>query len=288
TRGSPPAFGLPPMIIALLHPGAMGVSVGRTLQASGHRVRWLTAERSAATRGRAEAAGFEPHRDLDGLLDGAAAVLSVCPPGEAAAVAQVVHDAGFAGVFIDANAVAPATARGIAALFGDRFVDGGIIGPPAAHPGSTRLYLSGADAMAVADWFGAGPLQAIALAGPPGAASALKMCYAAFTKGSAALLLAVRALAQAEGVTPALLEEWALSQPGLAERSEATAQGTAGKAWRFVGEMKEIASTFEAARLPGEFHHGAAEIYHRMAGLKQLDEVSMADVLAQLLGERVE
>ena len=79
----------------------------------------------------------------------------------------------------------------------------------------------------------------------------------------------------------------ALSQPGLAERAEATARGTAGKAWRFVGEMKEIASTFEAARLPGDFHRGAAEVYDRMAGLKQVDEVTMAEVLAHLLGERV-
>lgn len=271
------------MIIALLHPGAMGVTVGTTLAAAGHRVRWLTAERSAATRGRAEAAGFEPCDSLAGLLAGADGALSVCPPGNAADVARAVRGEGFSGLYVDANAVAPATARGMATLFGDRFVDGGIIGPPAIRPGSTRLYLSGAGAAAVACWFGAGPLQAVALAGPPGAASALKMCYAAYTKGTSALLLAVRALAEAEDVTAALLEEWALSQPGLAARAEATARGTAGKAWRFVDEMHEIAGSFEAAHLPGDFHRGAAEIYSRMAALKDADEATMAAVLAHLL-----
>jgi hypothetical protein len=90
------------------------------------------------------------------------------------------------------------------------------------------------------------------------------MAYAAWTKGSAALLLAVRALARAEVVEAGLLQEWALSQPGLTERSEAAAAGTSRKAWRFVGEMEEIAATFHAAGLPTGFHDAAAEIYRRM------------------------
>lgn len=272
--------------IALLHPGSMGVTVGSTLRAGGHVVRWLEADRSAATRARAEAAGFEPHAGLATLLAGAEAVISVCPPDQAVSVAEQVAGADFRGWYVDANAVAPATVARLQQLLGERLVDGGIIGPPARSAGTTRLYLSGAGAAEAAGWFTAGPLTAVPIKGAsgasPGAASALKMCYAAYTKGTSALLLGVRALADHEGITDALLEEWALSQPGLAQRSVATARGTAGRAWRFVGEMAEIAATFDAAGLPGGFHLAAAELYQRMAGLKDR-EATLDDVVEALL-----
>ena len=268
--------------IALLHPGAMGVTVGATLAASGHRVGWLVEGRSAATRRRAEEAGFQPFDDLEALLAGADGVVSVCPPDAALDVAGRVAGSRFAGTYVDANAVSPDTARRLESLFGARLVDGGIIGPPAHRSGTTRLYLSGPAAAEVAGWFRADPLAVIALDGPVGAASALKMCYAAYTKGSTALLLAVRALAEAEGVSAALLDEWRISQGGLAERSEAVARGSAGKAWRFVGEMHEIADTFESAGLPGGFHRAAADLYQRMTPLKD-ENADLADVLALLL-----
>jgi hypothetical protein len=134
-----------------------------------------------------------------------------------------------------------------------------------------------------ATWFAAGPLQAIAIGTDPGSASALKMCYAAYTKGLSALLLNVRALAEAEAVAPALLKEWSLSQAGLAKRSELTARGTAGKAWRFVDEMLEIAETFESCRLTGDFHRAAADVYRRMAPLQTIADPSLDDVLHCLL-----
>ena len=260
----------------------MGVTVGRTLAAAGHRVRWLAEGRSDATRQRAETAGFQRCDCLGALLDGADTVLSVCPPAAAMDVAERVADADFAGTYLDANAVSPDTARRIESLFGERLVDGGIVGPPAERPGTTRLYLSGPRARDLAGWFEAGPLTAVALAAPAGAASALKMCYAAYTKGTTALLLAVRALAGAEGVAEALLDEWAISQPALAERSESAARSSAGKAWRFVGEMREIADTFEAAGLPGGFHRAAADVYQRMAPLKDRD-AALNEVLSRLL-----
>lgn len=272
------------MIVALLHPGDMGVTAGRTLQASGQRVRWWRHGRSAATRARAEQAGFEGVEDLASLLDGADAVLSVCPPSAALEVAKQVVEAGFEGVYVDANAVSPATVGRLQALLGARLVDGGIIGPPARTPGTTRLYLSGPGAGTVAGWFAAGPLQALALDGPPGAASALKMCYAAYTKGASALLLMVRALAASEGVSDSLLAEWALSQPGLAERSDAAARATAAKAWRFEGEMHEIADTVAAAGLPEGFHRAAAVLYGRMAPLKDAPSPGIDEVVAALIG----
>lgn len=272
--------------LALLHPGAMGASVGAALVASGHRVRWCSAGRSAASARRAGESGLEPFDTLAALLDGADGVISVCPPEAALDVAGQVARCGFAGVYVDANAVAPATVRGLAESFPGRLVDGGIVGPPALRADTTRLYLSGPRAAEVAGWFAAGALGATAMDGPVGAASALKMCYAAYTKGTAALLLAIRALARAEGVDQALLAEWAISQPDLARRSEVSARGSAPKAWRFVGEMQEIAASFEAGALPGDFHKGAAEIYRRLGDLKDLPDADLDSVIERQLATR--
>ena len=129
---------------------------------------------------------------------------------------------GYDGLYLDANAVSPATAREIAEAAtqgGARFVDGGIVGPPAVRPGTTQLYLSGDGAPEMAALFAGSALEAVDLEAEIGAASALKMCYAGFTKGSAALLLALRAAARAYGVEGGLLGEWARSQPGLEKRS---------------------------------------------------------------------
>ena len=124
-------------------------------------------------------------------------------------------------------------------------------------------------------------LEALVIGDQPGSASALKMCYAAWTKGSAALLAAIRALAVAEDVENALLEEWNISQHGLEARSTA---GARNNAWRFAGEMREIAATFEASGLPGGFHQGAADIYTRLAGYKDCDPPPpLAEVIEKLL-----
>jgi len=238
--------------------------------------------RSEATRARAERAGLRARATLPALLEGLDAVVSICPPGAALAVARWVRDQGFAGLYVEANAVSPGTARAIHRVVGQGFVDGGVVGPPAVKAGTTRIYLSGAQAHAVADWFSAGPLEAVVMDGGPGAASALKMAYAAYTKGLSALVLSVRALADAEAVTSTLLREWGLSQPGLAERSAQMARATAGKAWRFADEMREIAATFESTGLPGDFHRAAAEVFQRMAPLKSATDPTLDDVLRLL------
>ena len=152
-------------------------------------------------------------------------------------------------------------------------------------PGTTRLYLSGPHAARAAALFDGSALDARALDGPPDAASALKMCYAAYTKGSSALLLAIRALAEAEGVEGPLVAEWDISQPGLADRSQRLASATAAKAWRFVGEMEEIAATFRDVGLPGEFHEAAATIYGKLGPLKGRTGADLADVLLQLAAD---
>ena len=267
------------MNILLLHPGAMGASVGAALAGNGHDVSWVSANRSGATRDRANGAGLRAVASLDEAL-GVEVVISVCPPDAAVVLAESVAERGFAGIYVDGNAVSPETAATVERLVGDRYVDGGIVGPSAWRPGTTRFYLSGDCAGRVASLFENSLVDARVVDGGPGAASALKMCYAAYAKGSIALILGIRALAESNGVSPALLAEWDISQPGLVRRSESGATATSLKAWRFVGEMHEIAATFSAANLPPGFHEAAAEIYGRMAGFK--DTPGGADVYTVL------
>ncbi len=271
------------MIIGLVNPGAMGATIGAALVRSGHQVLWVSPGRSAATMARAGEAGLTAVDGLPELVEAAEGVISVCPPDAARQVAEDVLESGFEGTYVDANAVAPATARSLAARVGDRYVDGGIIGPPARRAGTTRLYLSGAGAAAVRDWFDEPVLGVSVVDVRPASASALKMCYAAYTKGTSALLLAIRALAEAEGVSDALLSEWDLSQRDLITRSEGAARGSAAKAWRFVGEMEEIAATFEAQDLPGGFHRAAADVYERMRQLKDVPDADLDRVIVELL-----
>jgi 3-hydroxyisobutyrate dehydrogenase-like beta-hydroxyacid dehydrogenase len=156
-------------VVTLLHPGAMGAAVGRQAVSGGATVRWFAAGRSAATRKRADDAGLDEYNQLAGALDGADIVLSICPPAHAEDVAREV--AGYTGVYVDANAIAPARAQRITALLpGARVVDGGIIGPPPYRRGTTRLYLSGA-VDGVPELFDGTSLEVIALPGGIGRAA---------------------------------------------------------------------------------------------------------------------
>ncbi len=273
------------MILTLLHPGEMGASLAACARAAGHEVRWVTAGRSAASAARAEAAGLTPYLELSEALRDSDVVLSVCPPHAASGVAASVARLPCEATYVDCNAVSPATARDMARQLGDaRFVDGGIIGPPVRRPGTTRLFLSGERAASAAALFDGGPLDCILVDGGAGAASAVKLCYAAWSKGSAALLLAIRALAEHERVAAPLIDEWRRSQPQVVERLLAAAGATPRKAWRFVGEMEEIAATFREAGLPGDFHAGAADLYARLRTFKDVPAADLDTVLRALLG----
>lgn len=272
--------------ICILHPGEMGATVGRCARAGGARVLWASAGRSAATAKRAAAAGLEDAVTLDAALAAADCAISVCPPHAAEDLARSVAAVGFRGIYVDANAVAPATTRRvgeIVAAGGASFVDGGIIGPPPAEAGRTRLYLSGPRAAEVAKLFAGTALSAIVVEGGIGTASALKMCFAAWNKGSQLLLASVRALAEREGVHASLAEEWRLSQPEVAKRLE-NAVANARKGWRWVGEMDEIAATFRAAGLPDGFAAAGAEVCRRLETFKDAPGATIDQVVDALLG----
>jgi len=273
--------------IGLLHPGEMGAAVGRCLRDRGHVVLWASAGRGSATAARAAAAGLIDAGTVTEIASRCDVIVSVCPPHAALEVAREVAGAGFGGLYVDANAISPATVREVAAIVADGgagCVDGGIIGTPPVRPGFIRLYLSGPRAGEARQLFESTPVDVRVVdhgrsgadeggadgagvagggIGVVGSASAVKMAYASWTKGSAALLLAARALARAQGVEDVLLAEWGLSQPGLEERSARAARSATSKGWRWVAEMEEIAATMGAAGLPEGFGLAAAEIYRR-------------------------
>jgi 3-hydroxyisobutyrate dehydrogenase-like beta-hydroxyacid dehydrogenase len=275
---------------ALFHPGEMGTALGAALASRGFRVLWASQGRSAKTATRARAASLEDARTIEQAVKAAEVVVSVCPPLGALGLAREAVAHGFAGIYVDANAISAATAREIATVIdaaGGTFVDGGIIGLPPTAQKQPTLYLSGTEAAAIADLFTGTTVNAEVIEGGAGAASALKMCYAAFTKGTTALLAAIRALAEHEGVEHPLLESWRRTLPDVPRQSE-NAAAAASKAWRWTGEMDEIAASFAAAGLPDGFHRAAGEVYRRLESFKdRTTPPSMAEVTQALLQDKI-
>lgn len=248
-------------MLAVLHPGAMGAAVAACLIGCGHEVGWLRTGRSEATSRRAAQAGLTPFDDLAELLARSDIVFSICPPHGALDVAREL--VGFRGIVVDANAISPEASvlvgRTVTAG-GARFIDGGIIGPPPGTAGTTRLYLAGDDGE-VANLFAGSALDIVSLTGAPPAASALKMTYAAWTKTTAALLVSIRRTAAAYGVDDDLVNEWAISQPHLAEAWLQARRQTHEKGWRWSYELAEVGRAFAAVSQPEGFGAAASEVF---------------------------
>jgi 3-hydroxyisobutyrate dehydrogenase-like beta-hydroxyacid dehydrogenase len=273
--------------IGILHPGAMGVSVGMSARNSGNEIYWVSKGRSAETKERALKAEFADAGTLAQLCESCSIILSVCPPAAAEALAEEVLSHQFKGLYLDANAIAPQRALRIGQKMreaGVSFVDGGIIGGPAWKPNTTWLYLSGETAQTIAECFSAGPLETSVLSENVGDASALKSCYAAYTKGTTALLAAIFGAAEALNVREALENQWSRDDENFVNETHQRLQRVTAKAWRFEGEMLEIADTLDEAGIPSEFFVAAAATYRRLAGFKDAAELpSLEAVLSALL-----
>jgi len=275
--------------IGILHPGEMGISIAASAINNGHQVFWMSQSRSDKTRARAENHNLIEIDSLFRFCQICEMIISVCPPHSAEEVATSVLEAGFQGLYLDANAISPQRAAKIGHMLNVnniRFVDGGIIGGPAWRPKETWLYLSGKYSDEIAGCFLNGPLEIKIMGNEIGKASALKMCYAAYSKGTTALLAAILAAAESLAVGNELNELWDMDNAGFSEQANRRATRVTAKAWRFEGELLEIASTFENVGLPSGFHEAAAEIYRRMAGFKDLSETpTLNHVLKSLLKE---
>ena len=273
--------------VGFLHPGEMGIFLAETAKNSGNRVYWVSTGRSRNTCDRAAEHGLVAVPSIEELCDRCSLIVSVCPPHAATEVADNVIACSFKGIYVDVNAISPQHAKHIGQRMkaaGVEFVDGGIIGVPTREPGKTWLYLSGHAAAQVAQCFTEGPLGVEEIGDEIGKASALKMCFAAHTKGTTALLCAVVATAQKMGVRKELEKQWSRHGSDFAKNTIAGIIGVTAKAWRFSGEMEEIAATFQEAGLPGGFHLAAGEVYQRIAKFKNADPVpSLDDTLAALI-----
>ncbi|HZB93705.1 MAG TPA: DUF1932 domain-containing protein [Stellaceae bacterium] len=258
------------LTVAIIAPGEMGSAVGRRLREHGVRVITELSGRSRASAERAERAGFIVVEGQARLVSEAQIILSIVPPGEAAAVAErfvpALADAREKPVYVDCNAVSPETAERIGAILARaqcRYVDAGIIGPPPSAGARTVFYASGAAAPELAPLTPLG-VEVRVLAAPIGAASALKMSYAGLTKGITALGAAMALGAARGGTTEALIRELKESQPGLLPYL-ARLPTMFPKAYRWVAEMEEIAAFLDGDAAAQQIYEGAARLYERLA-----------------------
>lgn len=272
--------------VGILHPGEMGISIAAAAINNGHSAYWVSASRSDKTRARAERYDLIETASLSQLCQVSEIILSVCPPHAAENIAMSVIETGFKGIYLDANAIAPQRSIRIGQMMeenGIRFVDGGIIGGPAWKPNETWLYLSGREAAQISRCFSKGPLETKNMGDEIGKASAMKMCYAAYSKGTTALLCAILTAAQTFGIRDELYQQWNMDDSDFSDQVNRRVTRVTAKAWRFEGEMYEIASTFREAGLPDGFHKAAAEIYQRMARFKAMPEYPQLDEVLEAL-----
>ena len=262
--------------VAILSPGDMGHGVGRAFGEHGLDVITCLEGRSDRTRGLALKGNIRDVPSLNEMVSQADLVLSILVPAEALDVARRVADAlratGADSPFADCNATSPQTTQKMDAIIsgaGGRFIDGSIIGGPPGRGTPPRFYVSGAHAGIMAELDGKG-IDVRPMGDSIGQASGIKMCYAALTKGTSALHTALLTAAEAMGLSQELRAELSSSQPEAYRRIENQVPGLAVNASRWIGEMEEIAATFDHLGVTPHFHLGAAEVF------RQLSKTSLA------------
>ncbi len=262
--------------IAILSPGDMGHGVGNVLVERGYDVITCLAGRSERTRHLAATAGFRDVPSLEDMTSQSDLIISILVPAQAVGVAREVADAMRASrtsrPFADCNAVSPRSASVMASIIkaaGGDYIDGGIIGGSPGRGATPRIYTSGPRAGIMDELDGNG-LTVKNLGPHIGRASGIKMCYASMTKGTNALRVAMLTAAHSLGLYDELIEELSYSQGGPLSAMEAAIPGLPANSGRWIGEMQEIAATFDAVGLTPQFHQGAAEIF------RLLDSTSFA------------
>jgi 3-hydroxyisobutyrate dehydrogenase-like beta-hydroxyacid dehydrogenase len=258
--------------IAVIAPGDMGSGVGQALVQGGHDVVTTLAGRSAASKARAEKCGFRDLPDLDQVVNEASLILSILPPASAIDLANDAAAAmtrtGARPVYMDCNAISPENGCKIAQIItgaGAPCIDAGIIGlAPGKGPQPTRFYISGPD-LGPADALAVEGIRVKGVGADIGRASALKMLYSGLNKGRFSLIATVATAAQALGLLDELGEELAFSQGDAWKMMQGGIARLPADSDRWWPEMEEIAATFEAVGVTGDFHRGAAWMLRLMA-----------------------
>ncbi len=264
--------------IGALGLGDMGGAVATALKKSGFDLITTLEGRSQATRDTAASRGIEDVGSLDDVVRRSDLVISILVPAQATAVAASVAAAmvstGSTPAFADCNAVSPQTTASMAPAIesaGGVFIDAGIIGGPPSDSYAPRFYASGPDTSALGELHGMG-IDVVDVGDGVGRASAIKMCYASQTKGITALQTAMLVAAERLGVYDELTAELSGSQGAMLKRSEGSLKRLPSVAGRWIGEMEEIAATFEEVGVTGHFHQGAAEIFRLVTSAEPPDD----------------
>ncbi|WP_331762258.1 DUF1932 domain-containing protein (plasmid) [Streptomyces sp. NBC_01520] len=272
-------------IVGILHPGSMGAAVAACAATNAARVLWCAEGRSPASATRAERFGLEPVPTLQDLLDQSGTVISLCPPAAAEDLACAVAAHGFAGVYVDANAINAERAVRIAGLFrhAEAVVDGGVVGSPPVNGKTPTLYLSGrSDATARVEALFAGTaVRTKALGTEIGKASALKLAYASFQKTSRVLVALSIGMAREHGVDQELIDIASQRTDSYLAEPEYIAK-TAARAWRWGPELEEAADMLAAAGLPPEMLRAAATTLARWENAKDDGELTLTEALQRL------
>ncbi|WP_328757682.1 NAD(P)-dependent oxidoreductase [Streptomyces sp. NBC_00271] len=259
-------------VVGVLHPGSMGAAVAAQASRNGAEVLWLPTGRSSATKERAQRYGLTAVSDLGELTERADIILSICPPAHAADVAAEVSAHLFTGVYVDGNAISPASMARVCSIVaptGATVVDGSVIGSPPSASKSARLYVSGpADALTpVASLFADSAVKVYQLTGGVGRASALKLSYSSYQKASRVLAAVSYALAHDYGVEEELLD---IAQSRTTSYLAETAYipKVAARSWRWGPEMREAASALRDVGLPPDLAEASAVVMSRWDDLK--------------------
>ena len=271
--------------VGLLHPGRMGAAVAAQLMANGHSVLWCPDGRSPTTHRRAQDAGLRP-APLGQLLADSEIVVSICPPAVAEEIATTVAGIGYRGIYVEANAISPACLHRITARLteaGAAVMDGCFFGSPPGGQPPARLYLAGAPTASsrVAELFVGTVVEAVILGEHPGQASALKMAFACFQRTSRIAAALAHALADDHGITDTLLiEAQRMPRDILANRD--FLPSVAARAWRWAPEMREVASTLDAQRLPPDLALATADVLQHWATTATDQLADLSSILRQL------
>jgi 3-hydroxyisobutyrate dehydrogenase-like beta-hydroxyacid dehydrogenase len=285
--------------VAILSPGDMGGRIGQVLHANGIDVLGCLAGRSELTRQRAAEAGFRDVSDFDTLVRESDLILSVLVPSEATPVAEAVAAAmrrsNSHPAFAECNAIAPNTVLSIERTIrnaGAPFIDAGIIGGPPREGYSPHVYCSGPDTAYLEALNGRG-VDFRVVGTNVGQASGLKMVYAASTKGFTALWTELLTAARALGLQDALFAEFGPEHAPLRQARNGI-PSMPRRARRWVGEMEEIAATFEDLGLTPHIFEGAADMYRFIGDTPLADQTSrdpdpsLDEVLETLVGRLTE
>lgn len=263
----------------------MGAAIGAQIANDGHTVRWCPDGRSRATHRRAEDAELRP-APLGRLLADSEIVVSICPPAVAEEIATTVAGIGYRGIYVEANAISPACLYRITARLteaGAVVIDGCIFGPPPGGQPPARLHLAGAPTATgrVVELFVGSLVEAVILGEHPGQASALKMAFACFQRTSRIAAALAHALADDHGITDTLLiEAQRMPRDILANRD--FLPSVAARAWRWAPEMREVASTLDAQRLPPDLALATADVLQRWAATATDQPADLGSLLRQL------